>query len=115
MPIESPPVLSDLLFAEVLPAWTRDRVTLAAAAVANIPVGTVLTAAGAALAAAGTANAAAVLIEPIKTGDTDALVVRRGAVVNAEALIWPTAATGAQIATGVAARAAAGLVPKTRL
>ncbi|MDR1063243.1 MAG: head decoration protein [Azoarcus sp.] len=109
------PVLSDLLLAEVLPVWSRQRVALAAAATAEAPVGTVVTSAGAAVSASGTANAAAVLIERIETGDTEALAVARGAVVDRDLLIWPAAATDAQIATGIAALAAAGVVPRAVL
>ncbi|MDR1424293.1 MAG: head decoration protein [Azoarcus sp.] len=108
-----PPVLSDLLLAEVLPAWSRQTITLASAASAAVPVGSVLTAAGVAPAANATATSAAVLIEPLKVGDTQALVVARGAVVDPARLVWAASASDAQIATGLAALAALGIVPKT--
>jgi hypothetical protein len=107
--------LSDLLLAEVLPAWSRQTITLAAAAAADVPVGTALTIAGAVPAASATATAAAVLIQPIKTGDTVALVVARGAVVNKDKLIWVSGATAAQITAGLNALSALGIVPRAVL
>jgi hypothetical protein len=107
--------LSDLLLAEVLPAWSRQAITLAAAAAADVPAGTVLTDAGAVPAATATASAAAVLIEKIKTGDTVAQVIARGAVVNKDKLLWVSGATAAQIAAGLDALSALGIVPKAVL
>jgi hypothetical protein len=107
--------LSDLLLAEVLPVWSRQTITLASAAAADIPLGTVLTSAGAVPAASATATAAAVLIEPIKTGDTVAQVVARGAVVNKDKLIWVSGATAAQITTGLNALTTLGIVPRVVL
>lgn len=115
MPVQSQAVLSDLLLNEVLPAWSREALTLAAPAAAEVPVGTVLDASGAALTASTTANAAAVLIAPVHTGDLTAVTVRRGAVVARDRLLWPAGANDGQIATGLTTLAACGIVPRVRL
>jgi hypothetical protein len=111
--------LSDLLLAEVLPAWTRQSVTLTAQTAA-LPLGAVLSSGtnGAYAPVAfgtGAAAASAVLLEAAPAGATQAVVAARGAVVNAAALVWPSGATDDNKAAGLAALTALGIVPRAVL
>jgi hypothetical protein len=112
------PYLSDLLLAEVLPAWTRQTVTLTAPATA-LPAGTVLSAAAGVYAPVAFGESApaasAVLLETAPVGATKALVAARGAVVNAAALIFPAGASDPNKTAALAALAAVGIVPTTVL
>lgn len=115
--------LGDVLLAEVLPAWTRQISTLADLAGVDVPVGTVLAKvtgkyypvdfAG----SAGAEVAVAVLAEDklAHNDDGDAVVIARGAVVNATGLVWPAGATSPNKATGTAALEAVGILVRTAL
>jgi len=110
--------LSDLLLAEVLSDWSRDKATLGGVAGTAYPVGTVLAQASGVyspVTASTTANAVAVLIEPGVAGPVPATVIRRGAVVSRSALVWPDTATGPQITAGEAALTALDIVVRDTL
>jgi hypothetical protein len=108
--------LSDLILAEVLPAWSRETATFTAQA-SDLAPGTVLSLQSGALApvvAAGT-GAAYVLLETLPAGATQAVVLGRGAVVNSAKLILNASSTDAQKLTTLANLKAAGIVPGTAL
>ena len=105
---------------EVLRDYTRETVTLASGA-GKLAPGTVLgkiTTGGKytalALAATnGSQNAAGILWGAVDATDADALgvVILRGpAIVNRHELVWPEAATEAQITTATTALAALGII-----
>ena len=105
---------------EVLRDYTRETVTLASGA-GKLAPGTVLgkiTTGGkyTALAPAatnGSQNAAGILWGAVDATDADALgvVILRGpAIVNRHELVWPEAATEAQITTATTALAALGII-----
>lgn len=115
--------LGDVLLAEVLPAWTRQTVTLADMAGVDVPVGTVLAKVTGKYypidfgGTAGAEVAVAVLAEDklAHNDDGDAVIVARGAVVNAAGLVWPAGATSPNKATGTAALEAVGILARTVL
>ncbi|HFF3748010.1 TPA: head decoration protein [Klebsiella pneumoniae] len=109
--------LGDLLLVEVQPGWTKGAGTLLAGTAYKL--GTVLalvsgkyqvidpTGTGAAK------KAVAVLGEDVDASAADAesrVLIKRGAVVNLDELVWPDAATDAQKATAVAELDALGIV-----
>lgn len=116
--------LGDLLLHEVHPRWTRQKSTLAALS-ADAPLGSVLgkvTASGkyvplAPAANDGSQNAAAVLAEDLaeSVADQEGITIRRGAVLNAAALVWPAGATTNQKAAALAQLEALGIVAETVL
>lgn len=115
--------LGDLLLHEVHPRWTRQKTTLAAGDAAQL--GTVLgrvTASGkyvplAPTAIDGSQTAAAVLAEDLveSVADQEGVTIRRGAVLNAAALVWPAGATTNQKAAALAQLEALGIVAETVL
>ena len=115
--------LGDVLLAEVLPAWTRQTGTLADQAGADVPVGTVLAKVAGKyqpvnFAGNGGAEVAVAVLAEDKldhNDDGDCVVIARGAVVNATALVWPTGATSPNKATGTAALEAVGILARTAL
>lgn len=105
---------------EVLSDYTRETVTLASGA-GKLAPGTVLgkiTTGGKFTvltpgATNGSQNAAGVLWGPADATDSDApgvVLVRGPAIVNRHEIIWPEAATEAQITTATTALAALGIV-----
>ncbi len=105
---------------EVLRDYTRETVTLASGA-GKLAPGTVLgkiTTGGkytglAPAATNGSQNAAGILWGAVDATDADALgvVILRGpAIVNRHEIIWPEAATEAQITTATTALAALGII-----
>lgn len=105
---------------EVLRDYTRETVTLASGA-GKLAPGTVLgkiTTGGkytglAPAATNGSQNAAGILWGAVDATDTDAhaVVLLRGpAIVNRHEIIWPEAATEAQITTATTALAALGII-----
>jgi hypothetical protein len=105
---------------EVLRDYTRETVTLASGA-GKLSPGTVLgkiTTGGkyttlAPGASNGSQNAAGLLWGPTDATDADApavVLVRGPAIVNRHEIIWPEAATEAQITTATTALAALGIV-----
>lgn len=115
--------LGDVLLAEVLPAWTRQTVTLADQAGVDVPVGTVLAKVSGKYqpvnfgGSAGAEIAVAVLAEDklAHNDDGDAVIIARGAVVNAAGLVWPAGATTPNKTTGTAALEAVGILAQTVL
>ncbi|MDR2092282.1 MAG: head decoration protein [Azoarcus sp.] len=118
---DSSPVLSDLLKWEVDRNWSRDAVTLTAAAPATWPMGTVLAQAangkyspvnpsGSGAAAASVAVLLETVIVP--AGDTASVALRRGAIVDPALLVWPATTTETQIATGLAGLESRGIVAR---
>jgi hypothetical protein len=112
MPIqtESKAPLSDLLQYEIDRAYTRETVTLNSNAAVSYEVGTVLAVkdgkyAILAPAASDSANkAVAVLLEAVALPagvDTKAAVLRRGAIIAPELLVWPASITDAQKTTAL--------------
>ena len=100
--------LGDLLLAEVLPGWTKGAGTLLAGT--SYKLGTVLARVSGkyqALDLAGTGpakKAVAVLGEDVDATDADVdsgVIIKRGAVVALDALVWPEGATEAQQATAI--------------
>lgn len=115
--------LGDVLLAEVLPAWTRQTGTLADQAGVDVPVGTVLAKVTGKyqpvnFGGSGGAEVAVAVLAESKLAHNDdgpAVVIARGAVVNAAGLVWPAGATSPNKATGTAALEAAGIVVRTAL
>jgi hypothetical protein len=108
--------LSDLILAEVLPAWSRDVVTITAQE-GDLAVGTVLSIQSGAYApvvAAGT-GACAVLLDPLPAGGTSAVALTHGAVVNVAKLVLNGSSTDAQKKTTLSNLVAAGIVPRAVL
>ena len=100
--------LGDLLLAEVLPVWTKGAGTLLAGT--SYKLGTVLARVSGkyqALDLAGTGaakKAVAVLGEDVDATDADVdsgVIIKRGAVVALDALVWPEGATEAQQPTAI--------------
>lgn len=110
--------LSDVLLYEVNSRWSRKRVVVAAL-VAGAAIGTVLgkvTATGIYVpldlaANDGSEDAAAVLGESldISADEQPAIVIKRGAGVNAGKLVWPVGITTNQKAAAVAQLEALGI------
>lgn len=108
---------SDVVKEEGKGRYSRDDVTLAATAAA-LPVGTVLARDGAGVyapvTAATTANSVAVLLEavPVSAAPTRVVVLSRRAQVALQALVWPGAATAANVTAGVNALKTQGIVAR---
>lgn len=109
--------LGDLLLVEVQPGWTKGAGTLLAGTVYKL--GTVLALVSGkyqVIDPAGTGaakKAVAVLGEDVDASAADAesrVLIKRGAVVSLDELVWPEAATDAQKATAVAELDALGIV-----
>lgn len=117
--------LADLLLIEVHRGWSRESGTLAAQGGADVVLGTVLgkiTATDkysplAPAASDGSQTAAAVLIEDelAVAADRTAPLLRRGAVVNAAALVWPAGITAPQKTAALAQLEAIGIVARAVL
>lgn len=115
-----PSTLGDLLLHEVLPPWSRQKGTLTGG---NRAMGTVLAKVSGKyqiLAPGGTGAekiAVAVLAESVdaSAADKPAVVIARGAVLAADALVWPAGITDPQKATALAELDALGLVVSTPL
>lgn len=110
----------DFLIWEVLRDYTRETVTLASGA-GKLAPGTVLgkiTTGGkytglAPAATNGSQNAAGILWGAVDATDADApsVVILRGpTIVNRHEIVWPEAATEAQITTATTALAALGII-----
>jgi hypothetical protein len=112
--------LSDLLLVEVCPGWTKERGTLTGG---NYAFGTVLAKVAGkyqqlAPAGAGAAKVSfAVLGEDVDASAADApgVVIARGAVVDADLLVWPAGITDAQKATALTELEARGIVARSAL
>lgn len=112
--------LGDLLNIEVHRGWTRQTRTITGA---DLPLGTVLAKVSGKyqqidFAGAGGAEiAAGILAEDVAAAaaDKSGVVIERGAVVNSNALVWPTGATDPQKADALAALEALGIVPVSAL
>ncbi|AAU90988.1 MULTISPECIES: head decoration protein [Methylococcus] len=112
-----PKVISDVLLYEVGEQWSRDRVTIAAGA--DLALGSVLGRISASgkyklhdpAAADGSQNAVAVLLANAAAAGADvaAPVIARGAVLDANGLVWKSGITDPQKATARAALLALGL------
>lgn len=112
--------LGDLLLVEINPAWTRQISPITGT---KLPMGTVL----AKLAdkyqridfagAGGAEVAAAVLAEDIdaSAGDVRGVIIKRGAVVASDALVWPSGVTAPQKTGALAQLEALGVVPVATL
>ncbi|MFL7925988.1 head decoration protein [Acinetobacter baumannii] len=109
--------LGDLLLVEVQPGWTKGAGTLLAGTVYKL--GTVLALVSGkyqVIDPAGTGaakKAVAVLGEDVDASAADAesrVLIKRGAVVSLDELVWPEAATDVQKATAVAELDALGIV-----
>jgi len=117
----SPPKkLGDVLLIEVHPAWTKGQGVIVAG---DHAIGTVLAKVGGKyqpvdFTGSGAAKkAVAVLGESVNaTADAQArVVIERGAVVAANALVWPDAASDAQKATATDDLAALGIVARAQI
>lgn len=112
--------LADLLLVEVHRGWSRQTLVVGDQAGAAVPFATVLgkvTASGvyvplAPAAEDGSQNAAAILLDdlPAVSDDTRAAALRRGAVVNPAALVWPAGITGAQKSAALALLEVNGII-----
>ena len=112
-----PKKLGDLLLQEVMTGWTKGSGVLASGAA--YPMGAVLALVSGkyqALDLAGTGaakKAVAVLGEAVDATTADAtsrVIIKRGAVVAIDALVWPAGATEPQQATALAELDAIGIV-----
>lgn len=112
-----PKTLGDLLLIEVKAGWTKGSGTLTAGA--TYPMGTVLalvTGKYLAVDPAGTGaakKAVAVLAQTVDATEADVdgvVIIKRGAVVALDELIWPEGATGAQQKAALAELDAVGIV-----
>lgn len=118
-----PTHLSDVLLVEVKAGWTKQNGLLAATAVA-LTIGVVLAQKADGeftpidFAGTGAAKkAVAVLATNADVSDTaqKTVMIKRGAVVAKNNLIWPESATDAQIATALAELEALGIVAQNAL
>lgn len=112
-----PKHIGDLLLVEVAAGWTKQRVDYAATTVV-LPLGTVVTKVSGLhkpvnLAATdGNEVIHGVLGQslPISTGTQKGITIKRGGTVAKSELVWPAGATGPQIAAGLLALEALGIV-----
>lgn len=114
--------LSFLLLATVLPAWSLDTARVSGPVGTELPMGQVLAwdAQNSVFvpldhaANDGTEVAAAVLVEPVD-GVATVPLIRRGAVVNAAALVWPAGITAGQTSAAINQLEVRGIVTRTVL
>lgn len=114
-----PGSIADVLLVEVHQGWTKENgVLLAGSAYVRGEVLAKVAGKYQALDPAATGDAAVpvgVLGDPVDAtlADTRGVVIARGAVVNLNALIWPTAITDVQKAAALAELDARGIVART--
>jgi len=112
--------LADLLLVEVASGWTKEKGTLTGG---NYKIGTVLAKVTGKYkqldpAGAGAAKVSfAVLGEDVDASAADkaGVVIPRGAVVDADLLVWPAGITDAQKATALSELEARGVVARAAL
>jgi hypothetical protein len=113
--------LSDLLLAEVLPAWSRQPGVIAAGA--DLPMGSPMAKVGskfllvdfAATDEAGVVVSILAEDAPAATEDVTVALIRRGAVIDPEYIVWPAGVTNEHVTAALHQLEAVGIVYRESL
>ena len=116
-----PKTIADLLLTEVCAGWTKKNATIKGSGV--YAIGTVLSQVSSTylpldLAAAGNAKKSVAVLAAtvdISNGEATAFIIARGAVLAADALVWPAMITDAQKLTAINELEERGIVIKNAL